>query len=154
MCSARVGSSGVTDLEESGQNHDMSDAAERGRRLREAREARGLGVRELSRRAGLDGAGADVSRIENGKQRSPSYDKIRALAAVLGVAPEWLWSGEGEREATNPRPEPSDPLAARSDAIARMRGAVCDEAIAMVRAAEIEELVRADRLVRRRRAAG
>lgn len=119
-----------------------------------------IGVRELSRRAGLDSAGADVSRIENAKQGTPSYDKIRALAAVLGVRSEWLWSGEGERDA-GPSVRDDDPIPERADAIRRMRGAVCEDAILAVRGADlgrlsliewVEELVRADRLARRRRA--
>ena len=73
-------------------------AAARGERLRAARAAKGLGVRELSREAGLPGGASDVSKIENGKQPSPNYDKIRALAAVLEVNSEWLWSGEGPRD--------------------------------------------------------
>lgn len=72
-------------------------AAARGARLRAAREAKGLGVRELSREAGLSLSASDISKIENGKQPTPNYDKIRAIAAALGVTSEWLWSGEGPR---------------------------------------------------------
>ncbi len=77
----------------------MSDEAQaRGGRLRAAREAKGLGVRELSRLAGFGDNSADISKIENGKQSTPSYDKIKAYAVALEVNPEWLWSGEGPRE--------------------------------------------------------
>lgn len=122
-------------------------------------------MRELSRSAGLSAAGADVSRIENGKQPNPHYDKIKALAAALDVNPEWLWSGEGPRERRADTAERTveldDPYPTRADAIARMKGAVSDEAIATVRGVQnlggltvqewVDELLRADRLARKGR---
>lgn len=134
-------------------------ADERGERLRRLRIERGLGVRELSRLAGLGEAGADVSRIENGKQGTPGYDKIRALAAVLGVSAEWLWDGSGPREPSPREPDADDPYPARAAAIVRMRGLVSESAIARVRADQllgalseaewVEELLRADRIERK-----
>lgn len=137
----------------------MSDD-ERGERLRVVRLERGLGVRELSRLAGLGVTGADVSRIENGKQGAPSFTKIKAMAAVLGVSPEWLWDGTGPREiAPSREPDTKDPYPARAAAIARMRGLVSEESVAAVRGDQllgalseaewVEELLRADRLARK-----
>lgn len=53
-----------------------------GIRLREAREATGLGVRELARR--LDMSHATISNYEHGK-RSPQVEDIASILAALGV---------------------------------------------------------------------
>lgn len=136
-----------------------------GERLREAREAAGLGVRELARLSGFESSHGDVSKIEQGKQPRPSGPKLAAYAKVLGVSSEWLMTGEGPRErradAAERTVELDDPYPTRADAIARMKGAVSDEAIATVRGVQnlggltvqewVDELLRADRLARKGR---
>jgi transcriptional regulator with XRE-family HTH domain len=132
---------------------------DRGDRLRKTRLEKGLGVRELSRLAGLGETGADVSRIENGKQGTPGFDKIKALAEALGVSPQWLWDGDGPRVRSEAIVDHDDPYPQRGAAIARMRGLVSEQAIATVRAdhnlgtlteAEwVEELLRAERLAKK-----
>ena len=60
-----------------------------GGRLREARAARGLTQVELGERADLSEEW--VRRLERG-EGSPSFDKIEALAAALGVDPSEFFS--------------------------------------------------------------
>lgn len=50
--------------------------------LREARNAEGVGVRELGRRSGLDPG--QISRIESGRVEQPEYRTLRSLARALG----------------------------------------------------------------------
>lgn len=66
-----------------------------GERLFEARQAAGLGMLALARRAGL--ANATVNDIEKGRH-IPAADTIERLARALRVRPGWLAFGEGERE--------------------------------------------------------
>lgn len=61
-------------------------------RLRLAREAEGLGARELDRASGL-GTGA-VTRLSKGDRLSGvTAAKIIRLARALNVRPEWLLTG-------------------------------------------------------------
>jgi transcriptional regulator with XRE-family HTH domain len=66
-------------------------------RLRLARLQRGLGVNELTRKAGL--GGGQVSSIENGRRsKQVAAETIRALAQALEVRYEWLATGHGVME--------------------------------------------------------
>lgn len=57
-----------------------------GARLRELRKARGLTLRELAEKAGVDFT--YLSKIETGKlQYTPGTDTIRKLAELLGADP-------------------------------------------------------------------
>jgi|SRR5215211_33096 len=59
--------------------------------VREARQAEGLGVRELARRGGLDPS--QISRIESGEVVRPDMRTLMALATALGrswIALEFL----------------------------------------------------------------
>lgn len=66
-------------------------------RVRFARERRGLGKRELAKKAGL--SSGYLTQLENdgegAKINSPSIDKTRALALALEVPFEWLAFGDG-----------------------------------------------------------
>ncbi|MBL9005913.1 MAG: helix-turn-helix transcriptional regulator [Myxococcales bacterium] len=64
-----------------------------GERLFEARQAAGLGMLALARRAGL--ANATVNDIEKGRH-IPAADTIERLARALRVRAGWLAFGEGE----------------------------------------------------------
>lgn len=70
-----------------------------GKRLREAREARGLTLSELARRATV-GAGT-ISRWENdaheGKENS-SIGAVAKLGQILAINLNWLVLGEGRRD--------------------------------------------------------
>ncbi|MEO5340892.1 MAG: helix-turn-helix transcriptional regulator [Magnetococcus sp. MYC-9] len=63
-----------------------------GIRLMQRRKALGLSQEELARRAGYSGQSA-IREIESGTVRKPG--KLLELAAVLGVRPDWLSSGQG-----------------------------------------------------------
>lgn len=65
-----------------------------GDRLRQAREAAGLGCNELERLAGLRSC---VSRIERGERLGSRYETLAALAGALGIRTEWLATGKGPR---------------------------------------------------------
>lgn len=63
-------------------------------RVRQAREALGLGVRELGDLSGIKVAG--VSRIERGQRIAGlSISTVLALAQALRVHVEWLMTGQG-----------------------------------------------------------
>jgi transcriptional regulator with XRE-family HTH domain len=62
-------------------------------RLKEAREARGLGSVELSLKVGSH---ALVSSIEQGKTENLKADTAIKLARELNVPVEWLVLGEGK----------------------------------------------------------
>lgn len=63
-----------------------------GQRLREARKAAGLTLRELCESAGFTNY-QTIDNIERGGQRA-SIDQIERLSAALGVSPAWLAFGE------------------------------------------------------------
>jgi tetratricopeptide (TPR) repeat protein len=68
----------------------LDDAAAFGERLRRARHAAGMSLRELA----FPGCTAPyISRLEHG-DRTPSLQMLRALAERLGVTPEYLATGE------------------------------------------------------------
>lgn len=69
-----------------------------GSRLRAAREAAGLSMRELARRAELSVNA--VSLIEAGRG-TPRVDNCESLAVSLGVAPCWLAYGVGRGPVVN-----------------------------------------------------
>ena len=66
-------------------------ASDVGKRLREARKAAGLALRELCQRAGLANY-QTIDNIERGRQRA-SVDQIESLAHALGISPAWLAFG-------------------------------------------------------------
>ena len=60
-------------------------ANEVGKRLREARKAAGLTLRELAARVGIANY-QTIDNIERGRQRA-SVDQIESLARALGISP-------------------------------------------------------------------
>lgn len=66
-------------------------ANEVGLRLREARKAAGLTLRELAARVGIANY-QTIDNIERGKQRA-SVDQIESLARALGVSASWMAFG-------------------------------------------------------------
>ncbi|MFI6811843.1 helix-turn-helix domain-containing protein [Nonomuraea sp. NPDC050328] len=70
-----------------------SDPAQLGRHVRRLREARGLSLSELARRAGL--GKATLSGIENGT-RNPTLETLWAITAQFGVPLTALLEGQGE----------------------------------------------------------
>lgn len=72
-------------------------------RLRQAREAIQLTQPELARRAGV--STGTIGNLESGARKSPR--ELLAIAAALGVHPEWLKTGRGPRAVSVARePEP------------------------------------------------
>ena len=67
-------------------------ASDVGYRLREARKAAGLTLRELAERAGIANY-QTIDNIERARQRA-SVDQIESLARALGVSASWLAFGE------------------------------------------------------------
>lgn len=63
-----------------------------GARIKAARKRAQLSQEALARRAGMSTNG--VARIEQGGITDPHYSTLRKLAAVLGVSPHWLYTGE------------------------------------------------------------
>jgi transcriptional regulator with XRE-family HTH domain len=66
------------------------------RRLRQAREAAGLTVRELAQRAHVNPG--TVQRISDGLGGNAGVGTLTDLARALRVRPEWLVFGSGERD--------------------------------------------------------
>jgi transcriptional regulator with XRE-family HTH domain len=63
-----------------------------GQRIRKAREAKGLSVREAATRIGM--GKSSLSEIENGESKFPSAEVIFKMAEVLGVTARWIIEGE------------------------------------------------------------
>jgi transcriptional regulator with XRE-family HTH domain len=84
-----------------------------GIRLKQARNAKGLGLRELADKAGID-AGV-ISRIEGGRTKKPEADTLGKMAPFLAVTVDWLLRGEGEQpDATPPTPPARSQTRARA----------------------------------------
>jgi len=73
----------------------LSDRHLLGARLREARQRRGIGVRELSRRTNC--SASLISQVELGKI-APSVSTLYSLTSVLGVSMDSLFLTDEERE--------------------------------------------------------
>ena len=65
-----------------------------GKNIREAREAQGLLVSEVARRAGLTVSG--VTSIETGRVRKPAAETVVRIARALGVEPGQLLKEEAD----------------------------------------------------------
>lgn len=63
-----------------------------GQRLREARKAAGLTLRELATSAGFANY-QTIDNVERGRQRA-SIEQIARLSVALGCSPAWLAFGE------------------------------------------------------------
>jgi len=62
-----------------------------GKRVKELREARGLGQYELAERAGV--RQATISRIESGARANPSSRTLLGIARALGVSIDQVYQG-------------------------------------------------------------
>ncbi|KAF1009522.1 MAG: putative HTH-type transcriptional regulator [Luteibacter sp.] len=71
-------------------------------RLRDARTSRKLRQGDLADAAGVTAAA--ISALEKGLTKSPTPETLFPLARRLGVSPEWLITGKGEREAGTSQP--------------------------------------------------
>jgi transcriptional regulator with XRE-family HTH domain len=85
------------------QTKDGGDSTEVGPRLRQAREAHGLGLRELARK--VEVSPSALSQIETGKTR-PSVRTLYALTTELGLSMDELFAGEARRPAAAPVVQP------------------------------------------------
>jgi transcriptional regulator with XRE-family HTH domain len=106
------------------------------RTIREARDAQGLLVSEVARRAGLTTAG--VMAIESGRVRNPGVESVVKIARALGVEPGDLLKDVSPKVVALP----STPLVDTSpeDLDERLRDAgSAATAEAMLRAVEAEE---------------
>jgi mannose-6-phosphate isomerase-like protein (cupin superfamily)/DNA-binding XRE family transcriptional regulator len=96
-----------TSVAETPPEQTASDRHVLGMRLREARQRRGLGVRELSRQTKC--SASLISQIELGKI-APSVSTLYALTSLLGVSMDSLFVTEEERDSDSAvLPEPSPP---------------------------------------------
>lgn len=68
--------------------------------LRHAREASGLSVREVARKAGV--SPAQVSQIEGGSRKSPGFVSIARIAMALSLSLDDLASAAGLRDTNSP----------------------------------------------------
>ena len=111
-------------------------------RLSEAMEARGITGGELARRTGFTAQYINSMRSKERGARLP-LDTARRLAHALGVAVEWLTSGNGPRERLSDvypvyyaeEPESGrDRYPSRSEAIALLATTAAPEVIAALRA--------------------
>lgn len=70
-----------------------------GRRIRAERDARGIDRRKLAKDAGM--AYATLAGLENSDQATTT--RLHAIAEALGVNPNWLESGRGEKYVSSDR---------------------------------------------------
>jgi transcriptional regulator with XRE-family HTH domain len=73
---------------------DLDGLAAVGRCVRRRRQAAGLSIAQLARRAGI--GSSTLSGLERGR-RNPSLAVVQRLARVLGAMPGELLDGEGDR---------------------------------------------------------
>jgi transcriptional regulator with XRE-family HTH domain len=66
-----------------------------GQRIREVREAQGMGLRELARRINIT-PGA-LSKLETDEKRSPEFNNVAKAAEELGVTLDFLAKGKAAR---------------------------------------------------------
>ncbi len=98
-----------------------------GARLREARQSRGIGVRELSRQTNC--SASLISQVELGKI-APSVSTLFSLTSYLGVSMDSLFVTDAEKDANpviSPEPLPVPvsaprPSAAADDGVVQRRG--------------------------------
>lgn len=80
-----------------------------GDRVREERELKGLSQQQLATAAGIKQS--SLSEIETGETKSPAGDTLIALAAHLGVRPEYLQTGKLPKDFGRPVDPRLSPLA-------------------------------------------
>ncbi len=95
MTELRIGGEGAH-VEQQGSTQRGSEGALLGARVRAAREARGLSLRELARRAEVQVS--DISRLERGLTGQPRLALAMALARAMGLTLSQLL---GEDEAAD-----------------------------------------------------
>lgn len=78
------------------QRESITDVKTIAERLKDARERAGLTQPELAARAGV--SSGTIGNIESGARKSPR--ELLAIAAAVGVRPEWLQHGRGPMEAS------------------------------------------------------
>lgn len=71
-----------------------------GLRLRHVRELRGLTQVQLAKKSGFSQAA--ISELETGENRSPWGTNLVRLAQSLQVNPEWLATGKGDMDGSEP----------------------------------------------------
>lgn len=71
-----------------------------GVRLRHARKLRGFTQQELAKNSGVKQA--TISELETGESKSPVGTNLVSLAQSLRVSAEWLASGRGSMDGTEP----------------------------------------------------
>ena len=107
------------------------DAATFGDRIAGAREAQGLGQRELAHRLGVR---PETLRTWEEERAEPRANRLQMLAGVPGVSIRWLPTGEGEGAAA----PPADAAAEVRAPVAEMRGLRADMARASDRLSWLE----------------
>ena len=68
--------------------------------MKQARKAANLNQSQLARMAGITPSA--ISQIESGQSKKPSADNLLPLARALGINPEWLVTGKGDRHQRSP----------------------------------------------------
>lgn len=76
------------------QRENITDVKSIAERLKDAREKTGLTQPELAAKAGV--SPGTIGNIESGARKRPR--ELLAIAAAVGVRPEWLQSGKGPRQ--------------------------------------------------------
>lgn len=71
-----------------------------GARLKKAMEIKGVTPYEVAKSTGI--AQTTLSRILNGTTKKPNMDNLKTLASFLQVSDDWLRTGEGEMNRTDP----------------------------------------------------
>ena len=67
-----------------------------GKRLRQARERKGLNKTKLGAKVGT--SGTSINNIETGETKNPSAILLESIATTLDVNLRWLLTGEGDME--------------------------------------------------------
>lgn len=93
----------------------MTDEKKLAARLKEARTAKGLTVKDWAALLGNGVSPSQVTDVERGKQKPPQGMLAGAVTAA-GISPNWLLSGAGPMLATGKRADIAQSLAALQEA--------------------------------------
>ncbi|MGG5340646.1 helix-turn-helix domain-containing protein [Enterococcus sp. AZ192] len=66
-----------------------------GEKLKHLRESKGLGVNQLALKSGVNAS--NISRLENGERKDPTFETVKKLSKALGVSVSYFDEQENDQ---------------------------------------------------------
>lgn len=88
-------------------------------RLEKAQSSGGPALREIARRMGKENDASNVSRVLRGKRPNASFAEIAAMADILGLSLDYVWSGREPKYLQERRAERIESLEREISALRR-----------------------------------